>query len=254
MVVAGVNFALFWHVLRGEAKVMIENAEFRAYAGALAAVTAVLAVLLFRGAAPPIELGGVTEGVTENAIRQAAFQIGSLLNSTGYATADFARWDTHAQVVLLFAMFIGGSAGSTGGGVKIVRWLVVGKAIRRELFITAHPDVVQPVRLGGNVVDEDAVRGIMSFTLLYIVLFALSAVFISLDTARIGEQLSILEAVSASLATIGNIGPGFGRLGPFGNYEFFSDASKLLMIFLMWVGRLEIVPVLAVFISATDGR
>ena len=254
MVVAGVNFALFWHVLRGEAEVMIENAEFRAYAGALAAVTAVLAVLLFRGAAPPIELGGVTEGVTENAIRQAAFQIGSLLNSTGYATADFARWDTHAQVVLLFAMFIGGSAGSTGGGVKIVRWLVVGKAIRRELFITAHPDVVQPVRLGGNVVDEDAVRGIMSFTLLYIVLFALSAVFISLDTARIGEQLSILEAVSASLATIGNIGPGFGRLGPFGNYEFFSDASKLLMIFLMWVGRLEIVPVLAVFISATDGR
>ena len=254
MVVAGVNFALFWHVLRGEAEVMIENAEFRAYAGALAAVTAVLAVLLFRGAAPPIELGGVTEGVTENAIRQAAFQIGSLLNSTGYATADFARWDTHAQVVLLFAMFIGGSAGSTGGGVKIVRWLVVGKAIRRELFITAHPDVVQPVRLGGSVVDEEAIRGIMSFTLLYIVLFGVSAVFISLDTARIGEQLTVLEAVSASLATIGNIGPGFGRLGPFGNYEFFSDASKLLMIFLMWVGRLEIVPVLAVFISATDGR
>ena len=254
MVVAGVNFALFWHVLRGEAEVMIENAEFRAYAGALAAVTAVLAVLLFRGAAPPIELGGVTEGVTENAIRQAAFQIGSLLNSTGYATADFARWDTHAQVVLLFAMFIGGSAGSTGGGVKIVRWLVVGKAIRRELFTSAHPDVVQPVRLGGSVVDEEAIRGIMSFTLLYIVLFGVSAVFISLDTARIGEQLTVLEAVSASLATIGNIGPGFGRLGPFGNYEFFSDASKLLMIFLMWVGRLEIIPVLAVFISATDGR
>ena len=254
MVVAGVNFALFWHVLRGEAEVMIENAEFRAYAGALAAVTAVLAVLLFRGAAPPIELGGVTEGVTENAIRQAAFQIGSLLNSTGYATADFARWDTHAQVVLLFALFIGGSAGSTGGGVKIVRWLVVGKAIRRELFTSAHPDVVQPVRLGGSVVDEEAIRGIMSFTLLYIVLFGVSAVFISLDTARIGEQLTVLEAVSASLATIGNIGPGFGRLGPFGNYEFFSDASKLLMIFLMWVGRLEIVPVLAVFISATDGR
>ena len=254
MVVAGVNFALFWHVLRGEAEVMLENVEFRAYAGALAAVTAVLAVLLFRGAAPPIELGGVTEGVTENAIRQAAFQIGSLLNSTGYATADFARWDTHAQVVLLFAMFIGGSAGSTGGGVKIVRWLVVGKAIRRELFTSAHPDVVQPVRLGGSVVDEEAIRGIMSFTLLYIVLFGVSAVFISLDTARIGEQLTVLEAVSASLATIGNIGPGFGRLGPFGNYEFFSDASKLLMIFLMWVGRLEIVPVLAVFISATDGR
>jgi trk system potassium uptake protein TrkH len=254
MVVAGVNFALFWHVLRGEAEVVLENAEFRAYAGALAVVTAVLAVLLFRGAAPAIELGGATQGVTENSLRQAAFQIGSLLNSTGYATADFAQWDADAQILLMFAMFIGGSAGSTGGGVKVVRWLVVGKAIRRELFTSAHPDVVQPVRLGGNVVDEDAVRGIMAFTILYIVLFGVSAVFLSLDAARVGVQLTMLESTSASLATIGNIGPGFGRIGPFGSYLFFPDTSKLLMIFLMWVGRLEIVPVLAVFISAIDGQ
>ena len=254
MVIAGVNFALFWHVLRGEAKLMAENAEFRAYAGALAVVTAVLAVLLFRGAAPPIELGGATQGVAGNSLRQAAFQIGSLLNSTGYATADFAQWDTNAQMLLMFAMFIGGSAGSTGGGVKIVRWLIVAKAIRRELFTTAHPNVVRPVRLSGSIVDEDAIRGILVFTVLYIVLFMISAVFISLDTARIGIRLTALESMSASLATIGNIGPGFGRLGPFGNYEFFSDASKLLMVFLMWVGRLEIVPVLAVFISATDSR
>jgi len=254
MIVAGVNFALFWHVLRGEAEVVLENAEFRAYAGALAVVTAVLAVLLFRGAAPAIELGGATQGVTENSLRQAAFQIGSLLNSTGYATANFAQWDTDAQILLMFAMFIGGSAGSTGGGVKIVRWLVVGKAIRRELFTSAHPDVVQPIRLSGNVVDEDAVRGIMAFTILYIVLFGVSAVFLSLDAARIGVQLTMLESTSASLATIGNIGPGFGRIGPFGSYLFFPDTSKLLMIFLMWVGRLEIVPVLAVFISAIDGQ
>ena len=254
MVVAGVNFALFWHVLRGEAEVVLENAEFRAYAGALAVVTAVLAVLLFRGSAPTIELGGATQGVTENSLRQAAFQIGSLLNSTGYATADFAQWDTDAQILLMFAMFIGGSAGSTGGGVKIVRWLVVGKAIRRELFTSAHPDVVQPVRLGGNVVDEDAIRGIMAFTILYVVLFGVSAVFLSLDAARIGVQLTMLESTSASLATIGNIGPGFGRIGPFGSYLFFPDTSKLLMIFLMWVGRLEIVPVLAVFVSAIDGQ
>ena len=254
MLVAGVNFALFWHVLRGEAAVMIENAEFRAYAGSIAVVTGVVAVLLFGGAAPPIELGGPTKGVTENALRQAVFQVGSLLNSTGYATADFAQWDTHAQAVLLFAMFIGGSAGSTGGGVKVVRWLVVGKVIRRELFTTAHPDVVRPVRLSGSVIDEAAIRGILVFTVLYLVLFALAAVFISLDTARIGIQLTALESISASLATIGNIGPGFGRLGPFGSYVFFSDASKLLMVFLMWVGRLEIVPVLAVVISAVDAR
>jgi trk system potassium uptake protein TrkH len=252
MLIAGVNFALFWHVLKGEAEIMLDNPEFRFYAGAIAVLTAVLSVLLVRGAAPPMELGGVTDGLTENTLRQAAFQIGSLMNSTGYATADFAQWDTNAQIFLLFAMFVGGSAGSTGGGVKVVRWLVVLKTIRRELFTTAHPDVVEPVRLGGSVVDEDAIRGIMVFTLLYILLFGFAAVFLSLDTARIGIQLSTLEAVSASLATLGNIGPGFGRLGPFGSYLFFSDASKLLMVFLMWIGRLEIVPVLAIFISAMD--
>jgi trk system potassium uptake protein TrkH len=252
MFVAGVNFALFWHVLRGEEEVMLENAEFRTYAGATAVITAVLAVLLFRGGAPALELGGTTQGVTENALRQAAFQIGSLLNSTGYATADFAQWDTHTQMVLLFAMFIGGSAGSTGGGVKVVRWLVVLKAIKRELYTSANPDVVKPVRLGGNVVDEDAIRGIMVFTVLYLFLFGFSAVFLSLDSARIGYQLSILEALSASLATIGNIGPGFGSLGPFGSYLEFSRVSKLLMIFLMWVGRLEIIPVLALFVSGLE--
>ncbi len=255
MIVAGVNFALFWHVLRGEAEVLFGNPEFRAYAGALAVFTAGVAVLLFGGAAPALgTLGGVTGGLTENTIRQAAFQIGSLMNSTGYATSDFAEWDTHAQILLMLVMFVGGSAGSTGGGVKVVRWLVVLKAVRRELFTTARPDVVQPVRLGGTVIDEDAVRGIMVFTVLYILLFGLASVFLALDTARIGIQLTALEAVSAWLATLVNIGPGFGRLGPFGSYLFFSDASKLLMIFLMWIGRLEIVPVLAVFVSSVDDR
>ena len=255
MVVAGVNFALFWHVLRGEAEVLLGNTEFRTYAGALAVLTAGVAVLLFGGAAPSLGVrGGVTGGLTENTVRQAAFQIGSLMNSTGYATSDFAQWDTHAQVFLLFVMFVGGSAGSTGGGVKVVRWLITLKAIRRELVTSARPDVVKPIRLGGSVVDEDAVRGILVFTMLYVLLLGVASVFFALDAARIGIELSTLEAVSASLATLGNIGPGFGRLGPFGSYLFFSDASKLLATFLMWIGRLEIVPVLAVFISSVGER
>jgi trk system potassium uptake protein TrkH len=249
MVIAGVNFALFWQVLRGEARTLIGDPEFRTYAGAISVLTALLSVLLIRGAAPVLELGGVTGGLTENTIRQAAFQIGSLLNSTGYATSDIAQWSPHAKFVLLFAVFIGLSAGSTGGGVKVIRWIVVLKAVGRELVVATNPDIVQPVRIAGNVVDEDVVRKIFAFTLLYLVLFAVSAVIISLDSARIGYQLSILEAISASLATIGNIGPGFGSLGPFGSYLQFSNVSKLLMVFLMWVGRLEIVPVLALFVA-----
>ena len=254
MVLAGVNFALFWQLLNGEVRALTDNVEFRAYAGAIAVLIAVLSAVLVGGAAPPMELGGVTTGLTENTIRQAAFQIGSLLNSTGYATADFAQWDPHAQLVLLFAMFIGGSAGSTGGGVKVIRWLVVIKSLRRELYTSLHPSAVEPVRLGGRIIDEDAIRGIVVFTMLYVLLFFVAAVFLSLDSARIGYQLSVLEALSASLATIGNIGPGFGSLGPFGSYLQFSPLSKLVMIFLMWIGRLEIVPVLALVVGGLKDR
>ena len=254
MVIAGVNFALFWQVLHGEWRALTDNVEFRAYAGAIAVLIAVVAVVLIGGAAPPLDRGGVTGGLTENTLRQAAFQIGSLLNSTGYATSNFAEWAPHGQLVLLFAMFIGGSAGSTGGGIKVIRWLVVLKSLRRQLYTSLHPDAVRPVRLGGRVIDEDAIRGITVFTLLYILLFFVAAVFLALDSARIGYQLSVLEAVSASLATLGNIGPGFGSVGPFGSYLQFSSVSKLVMIFLMWIGRLEIVPVLALFVGGLEDR
>jgi trk system potassium uptake protein TrkH len=250
MVVAGTNFALFWHLLDGDIRTLLNDVEFRVYAGAIAVLTAILAALLYGGGAPPQELGGVTAGHTENALRQAAFQIGSLMNSTGFATSDFAQWSPAARTLLLFTMFIGGSAGSTGGGIKIIRWLVIIKALRRELFRTARPSAVKPIRLGGYVIDEDAVRGIMVFTLLYMVLFGVATVFFVVDSLRVGYELSTLEAAGASIATLGNIGPGFGSLGPFGSYAAFPPETKLVMVFLMWIGRLEIVPVLAVFTGA----
>ncbi|WP_254279032.1 TrkH family potassium uptake protein [Haloarcula marina] len=247
MVVAGTNFALFWYLFDGDVRAPLEDTEFRAYAGATAVFTAVLFGLLFSGAAPSLAIGGTTEGVVENALRQAAFQVASLMNSTGYATSDFAQWTPHSQLLLILVMFVGGSAGSTGGGIKVVRWLIVLKALQRELFHASHPDAVQPVRLGDIVVDEEAIRGVVGFTLLYLVLFALATVFISLDASRVGITLTPLEAVGASLAAIGNIGPAFGRLGPFGSYLMLPDTTKALMILLMWAGRLEIITVLVVF-------
>ena len=222
----------------------------RTYVGAIVGTTAVLAVVLYLGAAPAMRLGGTTAGITENALRQAAFQIGSLLNSTGYATSDFAQWDTSAQIVLLFAMFLGGCAGSTGGGVKIIRWVVTLKAIKRELVTASHPEEVRTIRLGQQVIDEGAVRGVLGFTLLYLALFGVGSVLIALDASRIGLEITTLEAISACLATIGNIGPGFGFLGPFGSYLDFPWTSKLFMTFLMWIGRLEIIPVLVLFTGA----
>ncbi|WP_254768820.1 TrkH family potassium uptake protein [Salinilacihabitans rarus] len=248
MVIAGTNFALFWYLFSGETRRIVQNTEFRSYAGAMAVLTAILAALLYGGVAPPLgDLGGTTGGVTENSLRQAAFQIVSLLTSTGYATSNFVEWSETGKLVLLFAMFVGGSAGSTGGGVKVIRWVIVLKTLRRELFVAAHPEAVKPIRLAGNVVDETAIRGVLGFTFMYLLVFGVSTVVIALDAARIGYPLSTLEAISASLATIGNIGPGFGSLGPFGNYNDFPSTSKLLMVFLMWIGRLEIVPVLVLF-------
>ena len=250
MVVAGTNFALFWHLFDGDLGRPLRDREFRAYAGAIAVLTAVLTGLLFLGAAPTVSPGGTTQGAFWSALRQAAFQVGSLMNSTGYATSNFAEWDTHGQLVLVLTMFVGGSAGSTGGGIKVIRWLIVLKSLRRELFQVAHPEAVQPVRLGNHVIDERAIRGVVGFTILYFLLFGLGTVFISLDAARVGIDLTALEAVGASLAAIGNIGPAFGRLGPFGSYLMLPDTTKFVMILLMWAGRLEIVTVLAVFTPA----
>jgi trk system potassium uptake protein TrkH len=247
MLIAGTNFALFYLLLQDEYVEFLRDRELQAYLGANAGMVIILWGFLFTGSAPPLELGGVTEGVVENSLRQATFQIASLLNSTGYATSDFAQWDSTARGLLLFAMFIGGSAGSTGGGVKVVRWVVVIKGIRRQLFTTAHPSAIKPVRLGGHVIDEEVITAIYGFTMLYLLTFGVATVFILVDAGRVGLEMTMLEAASASLATLGNIGPGFGFLGPFGSYLDFPPTSKLLMVFLMWIGRLEIIPVFVLF-------
>jgi trk system potassium uptake protein TrkH len=250
MLVAGTNFALFYLLVQDEYAEFLRDRELQAYVGANAGLMLILSGFLFTGSAPALALGGVTHGVAGTSLRQAAFQVASLLNSTGYATSDFAQWDATARGVLLVAMFIGGSAGSTGGGVKIVRWLVILKSIRRELFTTAHPSAVTPVRLGGQVIDEEVIRAVYGFTLLYLLTLGAATVLVLVDASRVGLDITVLEALSASLATIGNIGPGFGFLGPFGSYLSFPWTSKLLLIFLMWIGRLEIIPVFVILTGA----
>ncbi len=249
MLVAGTNFALFWYLLGGDLRGLVTDPEFRAYIGAVALASIALVFTLYRGAAASdaVEWGRVAEGALGDAVREGIFQISSILNSTGYATSDFAAWDTSAQIIVLFVMFIGGSAGSTGGGIKVVRWLIVLKAARRELTTAARPDVVSTVRLGDTVISEEITRRILAFTLLYLVIFGLATAFFMLDSIRGGYEFTVLEGMSASIATLGNIGPGFGQLGPFGNYLALTSETKLVMVFLMWIGRLEIVPVLAIF-------
>jgi trk system potassium uptake protein TrkH len=246
MFAAGTNFALIWQALSGDLDALFEDAEFRFYAGVVGTFTALLAGLLFVG--PTLDVaGGPVAGETEVSLRHAAFQAVSIVTTTGYASMDFAQWGEPAKYVLFLAIFVGGSAGSTGGAVKMVRWLVVLKSIRRELFTTVHPDAVRPVRLGGRALDEQGVRGIYAFTAVYFALFAFASAFVAVDASRIQETLSAVEVMSAVAATLGNVGPGFGMVGPMGNYLPFTNATKLLLVVLMWVGRLEVLPVLVLF-------
>ncbi|MFW5938932.1 MAG: TrkH family potassium uptake protein [Halolamina sp.] len=250
MLLAGTNFALFWHVLRGEPRHLTNNAEFRAYLLAIAGFGAVVSGVLFLGvglAETPTNIDAVA-GNVENALRQGLFQVIAVVTTTGYASMDVNTWDASAQTILLFAYFLGGSAGSAAGSIKIVRWVLAYKATSRSLFVAAHPEAVRPVRLNDAVVDEETIREVFVFVTVFVVLFALSTVLLYLDSFRTPEvTLTGLDAMSATIATLGNVGPGFGVVGPMNSFLPFSDASKLYMIFLMWIGRLEILSVLVIF-------
>lgn len=249
MVVAGTNFALFWYVFRGEPRRLTDNTEFRAYLLAILAFGTMISAVLFLGvglAEPPVNLD-IIPGNLENSIRQGLFQVIAIVTTTGYASMDFNTWDASAQTILLFAYFLGGSAGSAAGSIKIVRWVLVKKTIFRTLFTSVHPEAVKPLRLDREVVDEETIRDVLVFMMLFLMIFALSTVLLYLDSLRITDvSLSGLEAMSVAIATLGNIGPGFGVVGPMNSFLPFSDAAKLYMIFLMWIGRLEVFSVLVI--------
>ncbi|MBA2384654.1 MAG: TrkH family potassium uptake protein [Actinobacteria bacterium] len=234
MVLAGANFALLYLAFaRRQPKAFGRDEEFRLYIGILALAATVIAIEIW------------TEGIAsgEAAIRHAVFQTVSLMTTTGFATVDFATWPTLTAMTLVGLMFIGGSAGSTSGSVKVVRHVLLGKILRRELDQTVHLELVVPVRLNRGVVDERTLRAVSSFILLYVGIFIVGAVLLAADAARVDLQLSVLDAIGAAATTLGNAGPAFGLAGPYGSFEPFSDFSTLVMIGLMWLGRLEIIPI-----------
>ncbi|GAB3034566.1 TrkH family potassium uptake protein [Natronobiforma cellulositropha] len=250
MFVAGVNFVLWWHLVSGDPRALVRDHEFRLYLGTVTTLTLVCTLVLFLDTALGTPEVGQIGGRLEPSLRHAAFQIVSLTNSTGYASVDFDTWSGPAKAILLFAMFVGGSTGSTGGGIKVLRWLVILKSLRREVFTAVHPEAVRPVRMNGRILDEEAIRGIYAFTLLYLVLFFVGIGLLALDAGRVGFDIGLIDLVTASIATLGNIGPGFGVIGPMGGYGEFPESSILLLILYMWIGRLEIFPVLVLLTRA----
>jgi trk system potassium uptake protein TrkH len=238
MLLAGANFALLYALfVRRRPRRVLRDEEFRLYVG----LASVASLILFA----ELVARDLFEG--EEALRHAAFQAVSIMTTTGYASADFAQWTTLALVGLVGLMLIGGSAGSTGGSIKVVRHLIIGKSLRRELDVTVHPELISPLRFNDRPVDEKTVRAVIAFVLLYVGAFALGAMLITIDAAVKGAVVSPFEAVAAAATTLGNVGPGLGFAGPFGSFESFSGVSKGVMIALMWMGRLELVPVIVLF-------
>jgi len=234
MAIAGANFALMYRALaRRRPRVLGRDEEFRLY----------LAVVLVASAALVAMVSGFGIAEGEGAVRSGAFQAVSIVTTTGLASADFALWPPLLLLSLFALMFVGAAAGSTGGSIKVVRHLLLAKILRREIAQTMSPEVVQPIRLNGSPVDERTVRAIAAFVLLYVGIWAGGAAIIAIDSAISGVGLGTLDALAASATTLGNIGPAFGIAGPMGSYANLGDVSKLTMIGLMWVGRLEIIPV-----------
>ena len=252
MVVAGTNFALFWYAAKGEPRRLIRNAEFRSYLLVMAVISLLFAILLFTGIGLQAVPGNVAPlaGDVENALRQAVFQTVAIVTTTGYASMDFNTWGQSTQLTLLFAMFLGGSAGSAAGSVKIIRWYLIRKAMSREVFNSIHPEAVRPIRVSEGTADDDTVSSVLVFVMIFLTIFAVSTVLIYLDSLRVGLGISAIEAVSASIATLGNIGPGVGIVGPMNSFLPFPWTTKLYMVFLMWIGRLEILSVLVILSPA----
>jgi len=234
LVLAGINFLRLYLVLvRGRFRAVTRDDEFRLYLAFLAAGSILLLVELLAG--------NLADG--EQAVREAVFQAVSIMTTAGFATADYTGWSALAELTLLVLMFLGASAGSTGGSIKVIRHLLMFRIIRRELEQTVHREVIVPVRLNGAVVDDRALRGVVTFIVLYMGLFAFGALGLVVDATRANVDVESFEALGAAAACLGNVGPGFGFAGPYGSYAPFSDLSTVVLTGLMWLGRLEIIPV-----------
>jgi trk system potassium uptake protein TrkH len=229
MLLAGSNFALQYRMLiRGHSQALLASEEFRFYLTTVVLFAVLLFVLLLANQEMTIAAGW----------RDSLFQIISIMTSTGFSSADFALWSIPAQTVIFAMMLIGGCAGSAGGGIKVVRVLFIAKFLKREIDQLVHPRAVLPIKIDRVTVHEEVQRQMLSFLLFYLLLLVVSGLVVTML-----EQDAVIGMVGAA-ATIGNVGPGLGEIGPMGTFANLQPTSKMLFIINMIVGRLELIPFL----------
>lgn len=230
MILFGVNFSLYFLILIKEYKSVWKNEELRAYFGIIAAATAVITFNILP------QYGSVTK-----AFRYAVFQVGTIITTTGYATTDFNLWPMLSKCILIALMIIGACASSTGGGIKVSRFLIAMKSIKREVKQMAHPKSVNLICVNGKKMSNDVIRSVFVYFMAYAGITGLSVLIVSAD------NFDFATTFSSVMATLNNIGPGIEDVGATGNFSAFSPLSKLVFCFDMLAGRLEIFPFLMLF-------
>jgi trk system potassium uptake protein TrkH len=246
MIIAGTNFTLLYFVAIGQFKRLFEDVEWRAYLGVIAGTTVLIVVTGMRHG----DFGGVSQ-----AFRYGLFQVVSIITTTGFGTHDFDQWSSFGRGVLFLLMFVGGCAGSTGGGLKVIRHVLFLKVMRLEIEQAFHPSVVRPLRLGGKSVDDpDLRKNILVYFGLILVIFIFSWIFVVAvePDATWGTNIEhkLIDSASGVASTLNNIGPGLGTVGATQNYGHFSSLSKFLFVWLMMIGRIEIFAILVLFMPS----
>ena len=234
MILFGVNFNVYFLFLLKKIRQGLKNEELRAYLGIILG-----AILLIT-----VNIAGKF-GNPFLAFHHAAFQVGSIITTTGYSTVDFNTWPTFSKTVLVLLMFIGASAGSTGGGIKVSRIVILAKSVKKELKQYLHPHSISKIKMDGKPVEHEVVRSINVFLIAYLLIYAVSILIVSLD------NFDFTTTFTSVAATINNIGPGLDLVGPAANFGILSVPSKLVLIFDMLAGRLEIFPLLLLFVPDT---
>lgn len=231
MLIFGVNFSLYYHAIKGDIKNLFKDEELRFY------LFTIIGSILFM-------TWNIYGSVFDNiwvSLRHSFFQTSSVITTTGFSSTDFDLWPAFSKTILVMLMFMGASAGSTAGGIKCIRFVLLFKTIKQEIGKIIHPRSVYTVKYGGKTVDSGILSGIMSYFFVYAVVFSGALLIISLDRF---DPVTNFTAVTAAM---NNIGPGFGIVGPMGSFADFSDISKIVLSFSMLFGRLEIYPMLVLF-------
>ena len=234
MLGAGVNFSLYYMMLRRRDAAVFRDSELRFYAALVVASVIVVSFTL-------IGADGLQKG---RPLLDAFFQVASVMTTTGFTTVDFDAWPDALKILLLMLMVVGGCAGSTAGGAKVSRLIVGFKATLREVRLTFSPNAVIAITIGGRAFPNESVRSVLGFLVLWVLTWAVGALLLA-----VGDT-GIVTAATASIATLANIGPGLAGVGPSENYAFFAAWQKALMILLMWLGRLEFFALLAIFLRS----